>query len=322
MNKAIVALVSSLLVLSPLALAAAAPSADAEKWAVVIGISDYAGATVSTPGSAGDAAKVREAMVGNGWPEANIRTLVDGEATEGAIREAMDWLVDNSSDTSFSVFAYSGHVKQMSGDQDGDGEDNDEFLWPHDNNFISDGDFAERMRAIRGDAWINIAGCEAAGFDDGASGPRKLFTAASQEVEKGYERADWQMSVFNGLMVDQAMLQGRGDVDGNGAVSIQEAFDIAAAEAPVMTEGQRYGPQHPYIAGGDGPQWFLSPPPPPPAAAAVEDGESGLLGGSGLLGDDLLGGGLGEDLLGGGLLGEDLPTDELLGADPLAGLLG
>ncbi len=279
MKKSLLALVSVLLVVSPLAVAQAAPGAGAEKWAVVIGISQYEGKTVDTPGSAGDAVIVHDALVRNGWAEDHIKMLVDGAATEAAIRDAMDWLVDRSTDSSFSVFAYSGHVKQFSGDRDGDGEGNDEFLWSVDNQFIPDADFASRMQAVRGDAWINIAGCEAAGFDDGVSGPRKLFTAASQEVEKGYERSDTKKSVHNGLMVDEGFLQGQGDTDGNGVVSIQEAFQHSADLAPGITEGQSHGPQHPYIAGGDGPQWFLQPPAP---ATAPGNGGSGML--SGLLG--------------------------------------
>ncbi len=293
MKKLVVGLLAGLLVASPLAVAAAAPGAQAKKAAVLIGIGEYQGQTKSLPGSAGDAAILRQALLGNGWEDANIKMLVNEDATAANIRQATQWLVDQSADDSFSVFAYSGHVKQKEGDEDGDGEGNDEFLWPHDNDFISDGELATSLRALQGDAWISIAGCESAGFDDNVSSPRRLFTGASQEVEKGYERPDWQMSVYNGLMVDEGFLQGQGDVDGNGAVSIQEAFDHAARIAPEMTATQRFGPQHPYIAGGDGPQWFLAPPAPP----ASDDADDG-----GSLGGDLLGG----DLLGGDLLGGPL----------------
>ncbi len=284
MKKLLVGLLAGLLVASPLAVASAAPQAPAKKTAVVIGIGEYQGATKSLPGSAGDAAIIREALLRNGWQDANIKMLVNEAATAANIRDAMRWLVDQSADDSFSVFAYSGHVKQQEGDQDGDGEGNDEFIWPHDNAFISDGELATSLRALRGDAWISMAGCESAGFDDGVSSPRRLFTGASQEIEKGYERADWRQSVYNGLMVDQGFLQGQGDVDGNGAVSIQEAFNHAARIAPEMTANERLGPQHPYIAGGDGPEWFLSPPT-PPGGATGDDG--GLL--DGVL-DGLLGG--------------------------------
>ncbi len=288
MKKLMVGLLAGLLVASPLAVASAAPSGDAKKAAVIIGIGEYQGRTKSLPGGAGDAAIIRETLLANGWDEANIKMLVNEAATAAAIREATQWLVDQSADDSFSVFTYTGHVKQKTGDEDGDGEANDEFLWPHDNDFISDGELATSLKALQGDAWISIAGCESAGFDDGLSSPRRLFTGASQETEKGYERPDWQMSVFHGLMVDQGLSQGQGDVDGNGSVSIQEAFNHAAKIAPEMTAGQRFGPQNPYIAGGDGPEWFLSPPTPPASAPSGSSGSGG-----GLLGGDLVGGLLG-----------------------------
>jgi hypothetical protein len=281
MKKILVVVVAALVVASPLAVAQAAPSPEAKKTAVVIGIGEYQGRTVSLPGSAGDAAIIRDVLLRDGWEDANIKYLVNENATAANIREALQWLVDQSTDDGFSVFGYSGHVKQKTGDEDGDGEVNDEFLWPHDNDFISDGELSTSLKALRGDAWVSIAGCESAGFDDGISGPRRLFTGASQEIEKGYERPDWKMSVYNGLMVDQGFLQSQGDVDGNGAVSIQEAFNHAATIAPEMTATQRFGPQHPYIAGGDGTEWFLSPPAPPPSS----DGESGL----GVLNDVLRG---------------------------------
>ncbi len=171
MKKLLVGLLAGLLVASPLAVASAAPQAPAKKTAVVIGIGEYQGATKSLPGSAGDAAIIREALLRNGWQDANIKMLVNEAATAANIRDAMRWLVDQSADDSFSVFAYSGHVKQQEGDQDGDGEGNDEFIWPHDNAFISDGELAASLRALRGDAWISMAGCESAGFDDGVSSP-------------------------------------------------------------------------------------------------------------------------------------------------------
>ncbi len=247
------------LVLSPTAEAAPAPAA--EKRALIIGISAYEAPTVTTPGSANDARDMHEILVSNGWPEDSIRVLVDGEATAEAIRTGMDWLVDSSTPTSFSVFHYSGHTKQIeSAYDDGDAENWDEYLWSVDNEFISDGEFAERMRALRGHAWINISNCEAAGFDDGISSSTRLVTASSQEDEKGYERNDTRRSIFTGLQVKAFGSPGVADADGNRAVSIHEAFEYAAALAPQLSANGEHGPQHPYIAGGDGTQWFLKPP--------------------------------------------------------------
>src|SRR6185503_15223382 len=99
-------------------------------------------------------------------------------------RAGLQWLVDRSSPTSFSVFHYSGHVKQLAGDRDHDGEAVDEFLWSQDNVFLADAELADAAHRLRGLGWFDIAGCEAAGFDDGISAPNRLFTASSREAEK------------------------------------------------------------------------------------------------------------------------------------------
>lgn len=240
-------------------------SAGGGEWALIIGIDRFQGPTRTNFGGVGDAMDVQEALLRHGWRQERIKLLTDGSATAEGMRAGMQWLVDNSSDDSFSLFFYSGHTKQLGGDGDRDGEALDEYLWPHDNRFISDGEFAGYMRSLKGRAWIGIAGCEAAGFDDGVSSPRRMFAAASQENEKGYEYPPWKNSVWGGLFFDQGVLQGQADANGDGRVSLNEANSFAAERAPEMTRGQAPGPQHPYLAGGDGTHWFLTPPPPPPA---------------------------------------------------------
>jgi hypothetical protein len=244
----------------------------AEKLAVIVGIDKHAGKTRSNVGAVGDAIDVREALLRSGWRPENILMLTDGNASSGAMRNAFQWLRDRSRPWTFSVFHYSGHVKQMAKDPDRDGEGLDEFLWPADNKFISDGEFGAAMRAIQGWLWVDIAGCEAAGLNDGISAPNRLFTAASQEHQKGYENPSRRNSIFTALMVEEGLLQGRGDSDGNGFVSLHEAFFYAANHAPNMTRNQKQGAQNPYLAGGDGEWWYLytPPPPPPPPPSATQ----------------------------------------------------
>jgi hypothetical protein len=243
--------------------ASAAPAPTAEKWALVVGISEYDGATRDTLGGANDAAIVQKTLLANGWSGDRIKMLVDGDATAANIVAGMDWLVQNSSPTSFSVFHFSGHTKQAdAGHSGGDQEQFHEFLWGRDNQFVSDREVGARMRALQGHAWVNMSNCEAAGFEDGFAGPTKLFTAASREDEKGYERYETKKSIFTQLMVEDALLGGAGDADRNGKVSLQEAFAHAAAGAPALSAGGEYGPQHPVLSGGDGGQWFLNTPAP------------------------------------------------------------
>jgi hypothetical protein len=244
---------------------AAAPPPPPERWAFVVGINNYAGSTHDTVGGTGDAIDVRDALRRAGFADDHMLVLTDGQATAQAIREGLGWLGDHSTDTSLSVFHYSGHVKQIGGDLDHDGEALDEYLWGTDNRYIADGEVAGWLKRVRGRLWADIAGCEAAGFDDGVSAPNRIFTSSSQESEKSFENPSWHNSIFSGLLVDAGMLQGKADADGDKRVSIQEAFMYAAREAPRLTANQQPGPQHPVMNGGDGKAWFLDVPKPAPA---------------------------------------------------------
>lgn len=263
MRAFLVAIGAVLASLTGAPVATAAPPPPPARWAFVVGISDYEGSTHDTIGGAGDAIDLRDALTKAGFAADHVRVLTDRQATAQAIRDGLRWLGDSSSDSSLSVFHYSGHVKQLGGDLDRDGEVLDEYLWGADNRFIADGELAGWLKRVRGRLWADIAGCEAAGFDDGVSSPTRIFTSSSQENEKSFEHPEWHNSIFTGLLVDQGMLQRRADADGDKRVSIQEAFMFAAREAPRLTEKQRPGPQHPVLNGGDGKTWFLDQPKPP-----------------------------------------------------------
>lgn len=242
--------------------AQAAPPKDGDRYALVIGIDRFQGATRPNTGAVGDAEDTKAALVAAGWPSGNIRMLTDGGATASAIRDGLRWLADNSKDNSFSVLAYSGHVKQTG---------STEYLWPHDNAFISDTDLAASLRSVKGYLWAHISGCEAAGFDENLSSDRRLVTAASQSWEKGYELPpELRNSVFTNLLVEKGLIKKQGDANRDGKVSIQEAFKLAADRAPGITAGQANGPQHPYMAGGDGSEWFLDRAAAAPAGALPE----------------------------------------------------
>jgi hypothetical protein len=254
--RRLIAVLASISTLAGVALALApsaahaAPAPNARKQALIIGVTDYQSPTVDTQGGAGDAAATRDLLLSSGFASQNVRTLVDGDATAANIRAGLDWLVANSTPGSFSVFHYSGHTRQQrlpAGQRDD--EEFHEFLWSVDNQFVSDRELAAHMRALQGQAWIDVSNCESGGFDDGISSPARLFTGASQETEKAYELPHGR-SVFNDLMVPYL----------SGGASIQQAFAAAAAAAPRITADQKpYGPQHPYMAGGDGAPWVLKP---------------------------------------------------------------
>jgi hypothetical protein len=220
---------------------AVTPAAD--KWALIVGVDLFQGGTRPNFGGKADANDMRTALLQNGFADDHIRVLTDAGAKAADIRAGLAWLASNTTPNSFSVVSYSGHVKQVG---------STEYLWPHDNQFIPDTEFAAAVNQLKGKVWANVSGCEAAGFDVGISSPSKLFTASSAANEKSYEWPEAGASVFSYYMVRRGMLQKLADANRDFRVSVQEAFRYAAANAPAFTAGQAQGPQHPQIAGGEG----------------------------------------------------------------------
>ena len=252
----------------------APPGALPNVWAVVIGIQRYQGRTHPTLGGAGDAAAFMQALHNAHWPDDHILELVDGAATLGNIRASMQWLVQHSGPNTLAIFHYSGHVCISSTGPCGA---NHMHLWSVDNQFISDDEVGNNLRNLQGDAWVDIAGCEAAAFDKGISNSRRMFTGSSQANQKSYEHPDWHESVWTGLAVDQGMLQGQADGNGDHKVTVWEAVSWAKPRAHDATQGQANGPQDPVIIGGHDMDLAAAAyqPPPPPSNNGGSNGNGG-----------------------------------------------
>ncbi len=226
-------------------------AAPGERWALIVGVTDYRSPVHDTVAGAADARVVRDVLLRNGWRADHIRLLTDGAATGQAVRDGLAWLAERSGPETFSLVHYSGHVKQRDGH---------EYLWPVDNAFVSDTALVQAMRRVQGVSWTSISGCEADGFDDGLSGPTRLFTASSEVDEKSYEYPEWGMSVWTGVLWDQGLRDRQGDSNGDGRVSVQEATRWGAPRAAAITDRQRpYGPQHPQLAGRTTPLYLDAP---------------------------------------------------------------
>ncbi len=166
---------------------AGAVTPPANRWALLIGVDQHQGGTRSNFGGKGDVADMKEALVRNGFPADHIRVLTDAGAKAADIRAGL---------------AVAGGQQQpehllgvpLLGPRPAAGHHRVPVA--HDNAHIPDTELAASLQALQGRAWINIAGCEAAGFDEGVSGPTRLFTAASQSNEKGYELPAARASVF------------------------------------------------------------------------------------------------------------------------------
>jgi hypothetical protein len=194
-------------------------------------------------------------LVANGWRPENIRMLVDDEATAANVRAGFRWLQQTSAPDTFSYFHYSGHVQRRNGHQ---------MLWPVDNVYLPDTEVVAALRPVRGSAWWDFAGCHAGGFDDGLAAAHNLVTMSSSVKEKSFEHPDWGLSIWAGVLYDQALSRKLADTDRDGTVTMAEALRYAAEKAAYETRDQGYfgySPQHPQVTGGLGTAWTLANPP-------------------------------------------------------------
>jgi hypothetical protein len=229
-------------------------AAPQDRYAFIAGVTDYRKPTVDTIGGANDARYLRQLLLDSGWLPENIRTLTDGEVTGASLRDGMRWLAQRGQPGTFSLFHFSGHVKQLGGGT--------EALWPVDRDWVRDSEVTSILSQVRGRAWIDIAGCEAGSFLPGLPNDRVLVSASSRDVEKSYEYPDWGMSVWSGLVLQNAIRQGAADADGDGRVTIGEALRYATYYAQVITWKQRpYGRQIPQVEGDPVRGWTLADPP-------------------------------------------------------------
>jgi hypothetical protein len=229
----------------------------AERWAVLVGVQDYAGDTHPTYGSRGDINAIRTALLGSGWRSDHILTLLDCQASGQAITAAMSWLADHSGPTTFSLFHFSGHACIARRGPCGAGHT---YLWSQDNTFIPERQVGALLGRVQGQAWFDFAGCETGAFDAGLSSPKRLVTGASQANETAYEVPAWNESVWTGLVWDHAFLQGQAGT-APGKATIGQMVAYGKTQAPHFTAGQGPGPQHPYVAGGDPSQTLYAPHP-------------------------------------------------------------
>ena len=226
------------------------------RWAVLVGINDYAGSTHSTVGGVGDVNVIRKALLAAGWRDDHILVVKGDQASRANIRWAFDWLAQHSTAHTFSLFHFSGHVCISSRGSCPSGHT---YLWAQDNRFIPETEVRARMSHVRGYSWLDIAGCEAGAFD--LHSPTRLFTASSRASETSYENPDWRKSYWSGLVWDRGFLQGYADNNGKARrATIGEMAAYGKRQAPLLTRKGSRGPQHPVVLGGS-PTWTLYLPP-------------------------------------------------------------
>lgn len=222
------------------------------KIALLVGINDYDGLQNDLRYCVNDVMDLKTALMGKyGFSEGDIKILLDGEATYANILSALDWLKDNSGSGSTVVFYFSGHGSRSSSDRDGDGEKIDECIVASDFGFLWDGVLSAKFKGISASQiWLGFDSCYSGGMVDatqdlGLKGEGRLNTMACKANQLSGESSTIENGFFTYLLVDQAILSGKGDANSDGSVSIEEAFNYAQANIKRYTR-----PQTPVISDG------------------------------------------------------------------------
>jgi len=175
-----------------------APGPTVDKWAVVIGISNYQGAGNDLVYCDDDAQDMYNYLIAKGYPSSNIKLLKDTKATAKAIISAIDWMNTNEKKTtSECVFFYSGHGSTYDGYNDGDDEYTDEAIVSTDLYLILDGQLKQKFFTFTSQKIAFIFdSCFSGGMNDLAKAGRVVVAACAESEYSWDGTAQQQNGVF------------------------------------------------------------------------------------------------------------------------------
>jgi len=211
------------------------------KYAIVVGVSDYPGTANDLEYCDDDAEDVYTALTSlYGYAPGNIRLLKDLGATFSAISEAVAEIGSMAEDGDEVVFFFSGHGANGKA-ADGDNERIDEAIVAHDGSNlvpIWDGQLKQWFAGFKTSRVIFIFdSCLAGGMTD-LQAPGRIINMACSESGLSYEDDAWGNGQFTYYFVDQGMLSGLADkydnLPGWADVTVEEAFDYARANCQMQ----------------------------------------------------------------------------------------
>ncbi len=209
------------------------PPPSIDRWAVIIGISDYAGDEYDLDYCDDDAVDFYNALINvYGWSSNHIQLLIDGQAKKASILAAIDWMKTNEDSGDEVVFFYSGHGSASRRNVDNDPERKDECIIPWEiesSYYIWDGDLTEEFSTFESSRILfYFDSCYSGGMTD-LAGDGRLICMACKENQVSWEMSAYENGQFTYYFVDQGMLAGEADANNDGLVTCEEAFDYANA---------------------------------------------------------------------------------------------
>ena len=198
-----------------------------DRFAIIIGISDYAGTVNDLDYCDDDAADFKKALP-NSY---TVIELLDDDATRQAILDAIESVGSQVTADDEVVFFYSGHGSVSSANPDGDSERKDECIIPWEATFASaiwDGELTQAFSDFTCRIMFYFDSCYSGGMTDLAA-PNRLICMACGESQLSLESNTWENGQFSYYFADEGLLQGLADKNGDALVTFEEAFDYAKA---------------------------------------------------------------------------------------------
>jgi hypothetical protein len=206
------------------------------KYAVVIGISDYPGVSNDLEYGDDDALTMEDVLINvYGFSGDNVITLLNSEATAQNILDAVNTIKDSEVSGDEVVFFFSGHGAKGVAD-DGDKEKIDESIvcWGDGDNFayIWDGHLKDWFAGFDTSRIIfAFDSCLSGGMTD-LAGQGRIINMASTESGYSYELDSLQHGEFTYYFVVKGIGEGRADIyDHNGDGILSQSADVVVEEA-------------------------------------------------------------------------------------------
>ena len=200
-----------------------------QRWALIIGIADYEGTSSDLSHTDDDAQEMRDVVLQAGYPEENVRLLLNSQASKSAIRDAIDWLLANEEAGDEVLFFFSGHgfrtadTKGLDTDEETDGYD--EGIRAYDQGArIVDGWLRARFAQLDSQRCAFLFGsCHSGGMfddDDDLQGAGRIILSACKANQLSWDYGSLDNTLWSYYCVDEGLL------DGN-AASLEEAHAYA-----------------------------------------------------------------------------------------------
>lgn len=210
-----------------------------ERYAVVVGISDYPGEGSDLNYADDDANEMYDALTEVYlFDPNNVTLLTDMDATRPAILTAIENI---PADANEIVFFFSGHGMRGVA-EDWDNEKIDEAIVAHNGEElvpIWDGELREEFAAFTASRIVFIFdSCLSGGMRSDLEGQGRVIAMATTESGLAYESTAWEHGEFSYYFIDEGMFHGEAnthDYDGDSIlkepeqVTAEEAYDYAKA---------------------------------------------------------------------------------------------